>query len=191
MSTKDSNVRWPYTISNEDLYSMTPTRPITDKIRRRRSWWIGHALCLPLTATARAALRWTPDGRRGKGRPRETWWGFLERAAQDMNKWKDLVEALCDNDINDKHNNNWDHRITSPDYNYIIPTIFYCHFYKFSKYIKYNEITKIFCTKCAWKFTGIKKHCHSISYININSFTVSKVLIILPSKRDMKICYIK
>ena len=31
------DVRWSNTISNEDLYSMTPTRPITDKIRRRRS----------------------------------------------------------------------------------------------------------------------------------------------------------
>ena len=49
------------------------------------------------------------DGRRGRGRPKETWrrtveaemkqqgwtWGYLERAAQDRNKWRDLVEALC------------------------------------------------------------------------------------------------
>ena len=42
---------------------------------------------------------------RGRGRQKETWrrtveaemkqQGFLERAAQDRNKWKDLVEALC------------------------------------------------------------------------------------------------
>ena len=103
------DVRWPNTISNEDLYSMTATRPITEEIRRRRWRWIGHVLRLPPTATARVALRWTPDGRRGRGRPKETWrrtveaemkqqgwtWGFLERAAQDRNKWRDLVEALC------------------------------------------------------------------------------------------------
>ena len=87
---------------------MIATRPITEEIRRRRWRWIGHVLRLPLTATARVALRWTPDDQRGRGRPNETWrrtveaemkqqrwtWGFLERAAQDRNKWKDLVEAL-------------------------------------------------------------------------------------------------
>ena len=67
------DVRWPNTISNEDLYSMTATRPITEEIRRRRWRWIGHVLRLPPTATARVALRWTPDGRRGRGRPKETW----------------------------------------------------------------------------------------------------------------------
>ena len=30
------DVRWPNTIFNEDLYSMTETRPITEEIRRRR-----------------------------------------------------------------------------------------------------------------------------------------------------------
>ena len=44
----------------------------------------------------------------GRGRPKETWrrtveakmkqqgwtWDFLERAAQDRNKWKDLVDLL-------------------------------------------------------------------------------------------------
>ena len=102
-------VCWPNTISNEDLYDMTATRPITEEIKRRRWRWIGHVLRLPPTAIARVALRWTPDGRRGRGRPKETWrrtvetemkqqgwtWGFLERAAQDRSKWKDLVEALC------------------------------------------------------------------------------------------------
>ena len=114
---------WPDTISNEGLYSMTATRPITEEIRRRRCRWIGHVLRLPPTETARVALRWTPDGRRGRGSrktkgnleensgDRDEATGmdiasFLERAAQDRNKWKDLVEALCDNDINDKHNNN-------------------------------------------------------------------------------------
>jgi len=77
--------------------------------QRRRWRQIGHVLRLPPTATARVALQWTPEGRRGRGRPKETWkrtveaekkqqgwtWSFLERAAQDRNKWKDLVEASC------------------------------------------------------------------------------------------------
>ena len=85
----------------------TSIKQITEEIRRLR--WIGHVQRLPPTGTARVALRCTPDGRRGRGRPKETWrrtveaemkqqgwtWGFLERAAQDRNKWRDLVEALC------------------------------------------------------------------------------------------------
>ena len=66
------DVHWPNTISNEDLYSMTTTRPNTEEIRRRRWRWIGHVLHLPPTATARVALRWTLDGRRGRGRTKET-----------------------------------------------------------------------------------------------------------------------
>jgi len=50
----------------------------------------------------RVALRWTPDGRRKKGRPKETWrrtvekemkenswtWGHLEQQALDRSQWR-------------------------------------------------------------------------------------------------------
>ena len=58
-------------------------------------------------ALPRVALRWTPDGRRKGGRPKETgrtaekemtkqgWtWGYLERCAADRPRWRDLVAAL-------------------------------------------------------------------------------------------------
>ena len=100
---------WPNVISNEDLYTMTADRPITEEIKRRRWRWIGHVLRLPVTAVARVALRWTPAGKRGRGRPKETWrrtvetemkqqgwtWGFLGKVAKDRRKWRGLVEALC------------------------------------------------------------------------------------------------
>ena len=35
--------------------------------------WIGHVLRTPPTALPRVALRWTPDGRRKIGRPKEIW----------------------------------------------------------------------------------------------------------------------
>ncbi|MPC87519.1 hypothetical protein E2C01_082382 [Portunus trituberculatus] len=46
-------------------------------------------------------------GRRGRGRPRETWqrtikrevgdecWGDLEEIAQDRRWWREFIEALC------------------------------------------------------------------------------------------------
>ena len=61
------------------------------------------------TGLTRIALRWTPDGQRKRGRPKETWrrtveremkekgwtWGRLERVSADRHRWRALVEALC------------------------------------------------------------------------------------------------
>ena len=48
-------VCWQNTISNEDLYDITATRPITEEIKRTRWNWIGHGLSLYI---ARVALHW-------------------------------------------------------------------------------------------------------------------------------------
>ena len=100
---------WPNTISNEDLYARTLTIPITQEIQRRRWRWIGHVLRRPPTAIPKVALRWTPAGKRSRGRPKETWrrtveaemkqqswsWSSLEITASDRDKWRSLVGALC------------------------------------------------------------------------------------------------
>ncbi|XP_078355676.1 uncharacterized protein LOC144640384 [Oculina patagonica] len=100
---------WPNTISNYELRRITRTETITQQVQRRRWRWIGHVLRMMPTDLPRVALRWTPDGRRKRGRPKETWrrtveremrdnewtWGHLERAAADRSQWRFLVEALC------------------------------------------------------------------------------------------------
>ena len=100
---------WPNVISNVDLYSRTSLTPLTDVICKRRWRWIGHVLRMPLSATAKVALYWTPDGKRKRGRPKETWrrtvaremkergwsWNFLEIQAKDRLQWRSMVEALC------------------------------------------------------------------------------------------------
>ncbi|XP_062588558.1 uncharacterized protein LOC134250223 [Saccostrea cucullata] len=57
----------------------------------------------------RVALRWTPEGKRRKGRPKTTWrrtvekelkeinltWGEVEKIAKNREEWKSLVLALC------------------------------------------------------------------------------------------------
>ena len=53
------DVRWANTISNEDLYSMTATRPITEEIRRWR--WIGHNLHLPPTVFVSSVSNFAED----------------------------------------------------------------------------------------------------------------------------------
>ena len=57
----------------------------------------------------RVFFRWTPEGKRKKGRPKTTWrrtveaelkemdstWGEIEKKTQDRGEWKALVLALC------------------------------------------------------------------------------------------------
>ena len=102
-------LRWPDTISNEDLWQQTRQQPIEADIQRRRWRWIGHTLRKPATNTTRQALRWNPQGKRKRGRPRNSWrrdlnadakrmgltWGQLERAARDRDSWRNLVGGLC------------------------------------------------------------------------------------------------
>ena len=71
--------------------------------------YIGYVLRMPQMALPRVALSWIPDGRRKRGRPKETrrrtvekemkdrgWtWGHLERQAADRNQWRSLAEVLC------------------------------------------------------------------------------------------------
>ena len=101
---------WPNTISNEELHRRTNTIAIAKQVRQRRWRYIGHTLRKTQTELPRVALRWTPDGRRKRGRPKETWrrtvdkemkrkgwtWGFLERCSGDRPRWRSLVAALCD-----------------------------------------------------------------------------------------------
>jgi len=100
---------WPNTISNEELHKRTAVEPITTAIRRRRWKWIGHVLRMSAGAIPKVALTWTPEGKRKRGRPKETWrrsiekeiknngytWGSLQKIAKDRQQWKSLVAALC------------------------------------------------------------------------------------------------
>ena len=100
---------WPNTISNKRLYRVTSTSLISLEIKKRRWKWIGHLLRRPADHIARIALRWTPDGTRRRGRPKETWrrtvesemkeqgwtWSYLERQAQDRSQWFSLTDAFC------------------------------------------------------------------------------------------------
>ncbi|KAI0214349.1 hypothetical protein LSAT2_000556 [Lamellibrachia satsuma] len=102
-------IHWPDTISNSELWEKTQQRPVEEEIRRRRWAWIGHSLRKPVTSTTRQALTWNPQGKRRRGRPRNTWrrdiqadtrkmgytWNQLERMTQDRGLWRSVVDGLC------------------------------------------------------------------------------------------------
>jgi hypothetical protein len=98
-------IRWPDTISNANLWERAGQLPIEEQIRKRRWGWIGHTLRKPPTNVTRQALKWNPQGKRRRGRPRNTWrrdleadttkmgytWNQLERMAQDRGLWRTAV----------------------------------------------------------------------------------------------------
>lgn len=98
---------WPDTISNTNLCQRTGQLPIEEDIRKRRWGWIGHTLRKPPANVTRQALKWNPQGKRKRGRPRNTWqqdleadiakMGYslnqLERMAQDRGLWRSVVDG--------------------------------------------------------------------------------------------------
>ena len=100
---------WPNHISNENLLEMTNSTCVLKEIQQRRFRWLGHVLNMPVSNITRIALRWTPQGKRPRGRPKTTWrrtieselkelgktWEEAEAKAKDRTGWRNLVATLC------------------------------------------------------------------------------------------------
>ena len=103
------HIHWPETITNKDLWERTGQIAAEEEIKRRRWRWIGHTLRKRQDTITRQALTWNPQGRRKRGRPRNSWrrdleadtreigysWRELERLAQDRDRWRSAVGGLC------------------------------------------------------------------------------------------------
>lgn len=103
------NIRWPEKISNIKLWERAGQEPVDRQILQRKWGWIGHTLRKPASSTTRQALLWNPQGKRKRGRPRNSWrrdteaemkeygttWQAAERAAQNRVRWRTVVDGLC------------------------------------------------------------------------------------------------
>ena len=101
-------IHWPETISNAALWEQTRQIPVKDDIIQRKWRWVGHTLRRP-ESIARQSLTWNPQGKRKKGRPRNTWrrdleketarmglsWGELCRLAEDRDAFRERISGLC------------------------------------------------------------------------------------------------
>ena len=102
-------IKWFHKVTNEELWRQAGQDPVDLQIKKRKWGWLGHTLRKPATNITRQALKWNPQGKRKRGRPRTTWrrstvqeaqqagysWGQLEAVAQDRMKWRSLVSDLC------------------------------------------------------------------------------------------------
>jgi len=96
-------------ISNEELWRKTEEIEMSMQIKRRIWDWIGHTLRKGHEAIEREALDWNPQGKRKRGRPRQTWprtvhneafekgksWSEVKRMAGNRTRWRCFVNALC------------------------------------------------------------------------------------------------
>ena len=102
-------IQWQEKIRNEDLWERAGQEPVAKQILRRKWGWIGHTLRKPASSTTRQALNWNPQGKRKRGRPRNSWrrdteaelkqqvtnWSGMTRAAQNRVWWRGVVDGLC------------------------------------------------------------------------------------------------
>ena len=105
-------IKWQDKISNRELLERANAERLSEEVRRRRWRFIGHILRQQPDNDCVTALTWIPEGKRKRGRPKTTWqrtvekerskagwqsWGEVRTAAQDRNRWRAHVEALCAN----------------------------------------------------------------------------------------------
>ena len=64
---------WPNKISNEDLLRQGNRESMAILLIRRRWKWIGHVIRRDEHSITRTALHWTPEGKRKRGRQKNTW----------------------------------------------------------------------------------------------------------------------
>ncbi|VDO84572.1 unnamed protein product [Schistosoma margrebowiei] len=109
INIKIPNIHWPDTISNSLLWEGTNQLPAEEEIRKRRWKWIEHILRKSSNCITRQALTWNPEGKRKRGRPKNTlrriigadmkrmnnYWKELEKIAQGRVGWRMLVSGQC------------------------------------------------------------------------------------------------
>jgi hypothetical protein len=88
-------IRWPETITNEELWERSGQKPLNRQIKKRKWSWIGHSLPKPSGITEKDALDWNLQGKRRRGRPKKTWKRTVEEEARDQGKRWQEVKALA------------------------------------------------------------------------------------------------
>nr|KAG5713137.1 hypothetical protein BaRGS_007664 [Batillaria attramentaria] len=103
------HLRWFDRVPNTDLWTRANQQPMDVQVRRRKWRWVGHTLRKEPCNITRQALELNPQGKRKRGRPKQTWrrslhcelrdsgltWEEAKTCARDRVRGRRAVEALC------------------------------------------------------------------------------------------------
>lgn len=67
-----------FIISNQELWQLTRPQPVEEEILQGCWRWIGHTISKLAKSTTRYAFFWNPQGKRKRGKPKNTWRNDLE-----------------------------------------------------------------------------------------------------------------
>jgi hypothetical protein len=93
------NIRWFDKVRNEDLWQGASQDPINTQIKKRKWAWIGHTLRKPPNSIIRQTLKWNPQGKRGRGRHRNTWGRDTESELKEQGHNRNSAEKLALNRV--------------------------------------------------------------------------------------------
>ena len=72
-------IYWPMKVFNKEIRNQANISPTSEQIY----WWnwkfIGQILRMDANQHPKMALTWAPEGKRRRGRPRETWHRTIEK----------------------------------------------------------------------------------------------------------------
>ena len=100
-------IYWPMRVTNEEIRARAGLETISKQVARRRWAWLGHVLRMDHYSHPRIALTWVPEGKRKRGRPRETWrrtikrelkenglgtWAAAASGAEDRTAWRQSLQ---------------------------------------------------------------------------------------------------
>ena len=92
------NIRWPKTISNENLYRLTQIKQWSETIKTRRLRWFGHVMPLTDNTPAKIALKYALENYvKPRGRPQTTWLSTMKKQLEDHNlTWENACNIASD-----------------------------------------------------------------------------------------------
>ena len=101
-------IHWPMKITNAEVRTKTGSTRVSEQMKIRRRQWLGHVLRMEPDSLPRTAITWAPEGKRKRGRPKETWrrtverdwremefetWREAEQVPKDRRRWRDLIKG--------------------------------------------------------------------------------------------------
>ena len=108
-------ISWTDRVTNEMLWELAGEEPIITQISKRKWRWIGHILRKPANNITRQALRWNPQGKRKRGRPRNSWRRGVSFVANSNPNFllKTKITSAFKNVLKTQKLNNQNHRKSS------------------------------------------------------------------------------